>query len=76
MQPNARNSFRTLQTIQYLKKIERSNSNFQKSPQNLKELGFSDLPQNDRWKRRSCSKDYVFDVGFGFESFNLPKSMV
>jgi hypothetical protein len=37
-----------------------SNSNSQKSIQNLEELGFLDLPQNDQWKRRSCSKDHVF----------------
>jgi len=35
---------RTLQNTQYLKKIERSNSNSQKLTQNLDELGFSDLP--------------------------------
>jgi hypothetical protein len=39
---------RTLQNIQYLKKIERSNSNSQKSTQNLEELGFSELLQNER----------------------------
>jgi len=48
MQPNARNSFRTLQNTQDLKKIEISNSNYQKSTQNLAELEFLNLPQTNR----------------------------
>jgi hypothetical protein len=33
---------------QYRRKIERLNSNSQKSTQNIEELGFSGLPQIDR----------------------------
>jgi len=76
VKPSAWRLCRTLQNTQYLKKIERLNSNSQKSTQNLEELGFSKLPQNDRWKHRSCSKDHVSGVGFEFRSFNLPKSRV
>jgi hypothetical protein len=34
-------------------------------------LGFSDLPQTNWWKCRSCSKDHVFGVGFEFGGFNI-----
>jgi len=67
---------KTLQNTQNLKEIERLNSNSQKSTQNLEELGFLELPQNDRWKHRSYSKDHVFGVGFEFGSFNLLESRV
>jgi hypothetical protein len=48
MQPNTWKLSRILQNTQYLEKIERLNSNSQKSTQNLEELGFSDLPQTNR----------------------------
>jgi hypothetical protein len=67
---------RTLLNTQYLKKIERLNSNSKKSTRNLEELGFLDLPQTNRWKCRSCSKDHVFGIGFEFGGFILPRSRV
>jgi hypothetical protein len=43
---------------------------------NLEELGFSDLPQSNWWKRRSCFEDHVPGVGFEFVSFNILGSRV
>jgi hypothetical protein len=56
VKPNARRLCGTLQNTQYLRKIERSNSNSQKFTQNLEKLGFLELLQNYRWKHRSCRK--------------------
>jgi hypothetical protein len=43
---------------------------------NLGELGFLDLPQTIRWKRRFYPEDHVFEVGFEFGSFNIIGSRV
>jgi hypothetical protein len=67
---------RILQNTQYLDKIERSNSNSKKWTQNLEELGFSNLPQTNRWKRRFYPEDPKSGVRFEFESFNLLKPRV
>jgi len=43
---------------------------------NLWKTKISDLPQTNRWKRRFCFEDHIFEVGFEFGSFNLPQSRV
>jgi hypothetical protein len=64
------------QEHQIPKEIEILSSILQRSAQNLWELEFSDLPQIDQWKRRSCFVDHISRVRFEFEGLDLQESRV
>jgi hypothetical protein len=70
MRPEAWRLFRMLQDAQNLKKVGRLNTISQISTQNLGRHGFSNLPQTNKWKQRSCFEDHIFGVGFEIEGLN------